>query len=158
MASAEAAKFSTADGAAPGLSRAHAPPAVLSRVERKELEAGLREAGDPRTVGRGWFFKLDSVEKLIVPVRDPGSMRGGGPARVLNITEGLQLGRSFLSEAEQGRVVEWIRGRREEGYAGKLRGRTFLAPAKPIRGKGRVTIQYGCCYNYREWRGRQKGI
>ena len=31
---------------------------------------------------------------------------------------------------------------------GRLRGRTFSAPRKSIRGKGRVTVQFGCCYNY----------
>ena len=31
---------------------------------------------------------------------------------------------------------------------GCFRGRTFSAPRKSMRGKGRVTIQFGCCYNY----------
>lgn len=31
---------------------------------------------------------------------------------------------------------------------GELRGRTFTAPRKSMRGKGRVTVQFGCCYNY----------
>lgn len=26
--------------------------------------------------------------------------------------------------------------------------RTFTAPQKWMRGKGRITIQFGCCYNY----------
>lgn len=26
--------------------------------------------------------------------------------------------------------------------------RTYTAPQKWMRGKGRVTIQFGCCYNY----------
>ena len=29
-----------------------------------------------------------------------------------------------------------------------LRGRTFSAPRKSMRGKGRITVQFGCCYNY----------
>ena len=40
----------------------------------------------------------------------------------------------------------------------ELRGRTFSAPRKSMRGKGRVTIQFGCCYNYAVDReGRQPG-
>ena len=31
---------------------------------------------------------------------------------------------------------------------GYFKGRTFSAPRKSMRGKGRVTIQFGCCYNY----------
>lgn len=29
-----------------------------------------------------------------------------------------------------------------------LAERTYTAPSKWMRGKGRVTIQFGCCYNY----------
>ncbi len=31
---------------------------------------------------------------------------------------------------------------------GLMRGRTFSAPKKSMRGKGRITVQFGCCYNY----------
>jgi len=41
---------------------------------------------------------------------------------------------------------------------GQLRGRTFSAPRKSMKGKGRVTVQFGCCYNYAVDReGRQPG-
>ncbi len=35
-----------------------------------------------------------------------------------------------------------------QGKSGHLRGRTFSAPKKWLPGKGRVTMQFGCCYNY----------
>ena len=35
-----------------------------------------------------------------------------------------------------------------QGKQGRLRGRTFSAPRKWARGKGRITCQFGCCYNY----------
>jgi hypothetical protein len=35
-----------------------------------------------------------------------------------------------------------------QGRSGHLRGRTFSAPKKWLPGKGRVTMQMGCCYNY----------
>ena len=39
-----------------------------------------------------------------------------------------------------------------------LRGRTFSAPRKWARGKGRVTVQFGCCYNYaKDNQGRLPG-
>lgn len=42
---------------------------------------------------------------------------------------------------------------------GLLRGRTFSAPRKSMKGKGRVTIQFGCCYNYAiDREGRQPGM
>lgn len=41
---------------------------------------------------------------------------------------------------------------------GELRGRTFSAPRKNMRGNGRVTIQFGCCYNYAvDFEGRSPG-
>ena len=36
----------------------------------------------------------------------------------------------------------------ESAVQGYFKGRTFSAPRKSMRGKGRVTIQFGCCYNY----------
>ena len=45
-----------------------------------------------------------------------------------------------------------------QGHEGRLRGRTFSAPRKWEKGKGRKTIQFGCCYNYAVDReGREKG-
>jgi hypothetical protein len=35
-----------------------------------------------------------------------------------------------------------------QGRAGRMRGRTFSAPKKWLPGKGRMTMQFGCCYNY----------
>lgn len=41
---------------------------------------------------------------------------------------------------------------------GQLRGRTFSAPRKSMRGKGRITVQFGCCYNYAvDTAGRKPG-
>ncbi|KAL1215564.1 RNA demethylase ALKBH9B [Cardamine amara subsp. amara] len=36
----------------------------------------------------------------------------------------------------------------DKGRKGELQERTFTAPHKWMRGKGRVTIQFGCCYYY----------
>lgn len=46
-----------------------------------------------------------------------------------------------------------------QGKQGKLRGRTFSAPRKWARGKGRITCQFGCCYNYAvDSEGRKPGV
>jgi mRNA N6-methyladenine demethylase len=45
-----------------------------------------------------------------------------------------------------------------QGKRGELRGRTFSAPRKWMPGKGRITCQFGCCYNYAtDAQGRPKG-
>ena len=47
----------------------------------------------------------------------------------------------------------------ELGDEGCLVNRTYSAPRKWMRGKGRVTVQLGCCYNYAtDARGNPPGI
>lgn len=42
---------------------------------------------------------------------------------------------------------------------GLLKDRTFSQPRKSMRGKGRVTVQFGCCYNYAvDSQGRAPGL
>lgn len=114
---------------------------------------------------------LSMVEKN-VSVRSHGeavnaSVRGGtvpGLQRkqsgaLVNILQGLELHRRFLSTAEQEPMVSFLRGMRSRGEQMQLRGATFSAPSKWMKGKGRVTLQFGCCYNYREdSKGRPPGI
>ncbi|KAI0497991.1 hypothetical protein KFK09_021232 [Dendrobium nobile] len=68
--------------------------------------------------------------------------------RMINILDGLELHTSVFSAAEQRRIVDCVYDFQEKGRKGKLRERTYLEPRKWMRGKGRVTIQFGCCYNY----------
>ncbi|KAJ4714227.1 oxidoreductase, 2OG-Fe(II) oxygenase family protein [Melia azedarach] len=68
--------------------------------------------------------------------------------KIVNILEGLELHAGVFSAAEQKRIVDYIYKLQEMGKKGELKGRTFSAPQKWMRGKGRVTIQFGCCYNY----------
>lgn len=77
----------------------------------------------------------------------------------LNSLSGLALHREVLSEAEQLLTVRYLRRLRELGDDGALAGRTYSAPRRWMRGKGRVTIQMGCCYNYaRDKSGNPPGI
>eukprot|EP00959_Pyramimonas_sp_CCMP1952_P054709 1143336-Pyramimonas_sp.AAC.1 len=61
---------------------------------------------------------------------------------------GLELYTEVLNVAEQARLVEAIRALEAKGHRGELKGRTFSAPRKWMKGKGRVTMQFGCVYNY----------
>ncbi|XP_022133128.1 uncharacterized protein LOC111005802 [Momordica charantia] len=68
--------------------------------------------------------------------------------KLVNILEGLELHTGIFSAAEQKRIVDHVYALQEMGKKGELRERTFSAPKKWMKGKGRVTLQFGCCYNY----------
>uniref|UniRef100_A0ACD5ZPK1 Uncharacterized protein n=1 Tax=Avena sativa TaxID=4498 RepID=A0ACD5ZPK1_AVESA len=68
--------------------------------------------------------------------------------RLVNILAGLELHAGVFSAAEQRRIVECVYALQERGKRGELGDRTYTEPEKWMRGKGRVTIQFGCCYNY----------
>ncbi|PHT56504.1 hypothetical protein CQW23_04990 [Capsicum baccatum] len=68
--------------------------------------------------------------------------------KIVNILDGLELHKGVFSAAEQNRIVKYVEKLDQMGKNGELKERTYTAPAKWMRGKGRVTIQFGCCYNY----------
>ncbi|CAM8876982.1 unnamed protein product [Rhodiola kirilowii] len=68
--------------------------------------------------------------------------------KVINVLDGLELHLGIFSAAEQKRIVDYVYQLQEMGRNKQLRERTYSAPQKWMRGKGRVTIQFGCCYNY----------
>ncbi|XP_009786421.1 RNA demethylase ALKBH9B [Nicotiana tabacum] len=68
--------------------------------------------------------------------------------KFVNILDGLELHKGVFSAAEQIRIVKYVEKLDQMGKNGELKERTYTAPAKWMRGKGRVTIQFGCCYNY----------
>ncbi|XP_059293065.1 RNA demethylase ALKBH9B [Lycium ferocissimum] len=68
--------------------------------------------------------------------------------KIFNILGGLELHKGVFSAVEQTRIVNYVEKLDQMGKNGELKGRTYTAPAKWMRGKGRVTIQFGCCYNY----------
>ncbi|KAL6993443.1 RNA demethylase alkbh9b [Sarracenia purpurea var. burkii] len=79
--------------------------------------------------------------------------------RFVNILDGLELHTGVFSAAEQKRIVDFVHLLYEMGKKGELKERTFTAPQKWMRGKGRVTIQFGCCYNYaQDKNGNPPGI
>ncbi|XP_024975125.1 RNA demethylase ALKBH5 isoform X2 [Cynara cardunculus var. scolymus] len=68
--------------------------------------------------------------------------------KFVNILDGLELHAGVFSAVEQKKIVDFVYELQEKGKNGKLKERTYTAPQKWMRGKGRVTIQFGCCYNY----------
>lgn len=79
--------------------------------------------------------------------------------KLVNILDGLELHTGVFSAVEQKRIVDKVYELQEKGNNGKLKERTYTAPHKWMRGKGRVTIQFGCCYNYApDKKGNPPGI
>ncbi|XP_073124061.1 RNA demethylase ALKBH9B-like isoform X2 [Henckelia pumila] len=66
----------------------------------------------------------------------------------LNVVDGLELHTGVFSVEEQKRIVSHVEWLKEMGRKRLLRERTYSAPRKWMRGKGRITLQFGCCYNY----------
>ena len=84
------------------------------------------------------------------------SVRGKGK---LNVLQGLALHTELLSALEQRHLVAFTQRMCELGDEGSLVNRTYSAPRKWMRGKGRITVQLGCCYNYAtDSRGNPPGI
>ncbi|XP_019182989.1 PREDICTED: uncharacterized protein LOC109177939 isoform X2 [Ipomoea nil] len=79
--------------------------------------------------------------------------------KIVNILDGLELHTGVFSAAEQIRIVDYVETLKDMGKNGQLKDRTYTALHKGIRGKGRVTIQFGCCYDYATDRnGNPSGI
>ncbi|KAL3838097.1 hypothetical protein ACJIZ3_022688 [Penstemon smallii] len=68
--------------------------------------------------------------------------------KLVNVLDGLELHEGVFSAAEQKRIVGYVEELQEMGRKGLLKDRTYSAPQKWMKGKGRVTLQFGCCYNY----------
>ncbi|KAL8472419.1 hypothetical protein ACS0TY_029576 [Phlomoides rotata] len=83
--------------------------------------------------------------------------RVGG--KIVNILDGLELHKGVFSAAEQKRIVNYVEELQQMGKNGELKDRTYTAPRKWMKGKGRITLQFGCCYNYaRDKNGNPPGI
>jgi alkylated DNA repair protein alkB family protein 5 len=68
--------------------------------------------------------------------------------RSVNVVKGLELHTGVFSTEEQNKIVECVYDLQRMGQKGQLRERTYSEPRKWMRGKGRITMQFGCCYNY----------
>ncbi|KAL6994977.1 mRNA N(6)-methyladenine demethylase [Sarracenia purpurea var. burkii] len=68
--------------------------------------------------------------------------------RATNVLQGLELHTQVFNAEEQKEIVDFVYSLQRMGQNGRLRARTYSEPKKWMRGKGRVTMQFGCCYNY----------
>ncbi|KAH9751699.1 hypothetical protein WN944_006393 [Citrus x changshan-huyou] len=68
--------------------------------------------------------------------------------KAINVLRGLELHTKVFNTEEQKEIVESVYKLQRMGQKGQLRERTYSEPRKWMRGKGRVTMQFGCCYNY----------
>lgn len=68
--------------------------------------------------------------------------------KLVNVLQGIELYTEVFNSIEQREIVDHIFMLQRKGQNGQLRARTYSEPKKWMRGKGRVTIQFGCCYNY----------
>ncbi|XP_015064003.1 RNA demethylase ALKBH9B-like isoform X1 [Solanum pennellii] len=66
----------------------------------------------------------------------------------INVLKGLELHTNVFNPDEQKEIVELVYSLQRMGQKRQLRARTYSEPRKWMRGKGRVTLQFGCCYNY----------
>ncbi|KAI0497086.1 hypothetical protein KFK09_023414 [Dendrobium nobile] len=73
--------------------------------------------------------------------------------RIVNILDGLQLHFGVFNSTEQKEIVQFIYDLQNKGRNNELGEHTYSEPKKWMRGKGRVTIQFGCSYNYAEKNG-----
>ncbi|XP_020599118.1 RNA demethylase ALKBH5-like, partial [Phalaenopsis equestris] len=79
--------------------------------------------------------------------------------KFINILEGLELYTRVFSESDERSILYCIFDLRDRGRAGLLMERAYSEPKKWMRGKGRITIQCGCCYNFTNDRqGNPPGI
>ncbi|KAK4347999.1 hypothetical protein RND71_034338 [Anisodus tanguticus] len=79
--------------------------------------------------------------------------------KIVNVLDGLELHTGVFSMAEQNSIVKFVEKLEEMGKCGQLKERTYTAPKKWMKGKGRVTIQFGGCYNYAtDKKGNPPGI
>ncbi|KAF8404101.1 hypothetical protein HHK36_008981 [Tetracentron sinense] len=68
--------------------------------------------------------------------------------KATNILQGLELHTQVFNAVEQKEIVDYVYSLQHMGQKGQLKGRTYSEPKKWMHRKGRVTMQFGCCYNY----------
>ncbi|XP_042520763.1 RNA demethylase ALKBH9B-like [Macadamia integrifolia] len=99
---------------------------------------------------------FDDMSRVIRKDFEYMEMINGRPVDILS---GLKLHTKVFSELEQKEVVDYVYELQRQGRNGRLNAHTHSEPKKWMRGKGYVTIQFGCCYNYAEdKKGNPPGI
>ena len=87
-----------------------------------------------------------------------GGGGGGGRPQVIdgfmllqgsrNILQGLRLHTHVMTPKTEATMVRWVDQKLDEGRRKQLRGSTFMAPSRWMKGKGREILQFGVFYDY----------
>ncbi|CAD7699039.1 unnamed protein product [Ostreobium quekettii] len=121
-------------------------------AEDAELRAGLRVVSERSITDGQRRQQLKTTSNFV----HREHVKGEG---MRNVLAGLELVENLLSLEEQNNLVEKVEAWLSLGEKKRMLGRTYTAPSKWMRGKGRRTIQFGCCYNYAtDGQGRPPGI
>ncbi|KAF5207134.1 Rna demethylase alkbh9b [Thalictrum thalictroides] len=135
-----------------------------SRIQNKEFGNKLSvNAGNGRVVPNEKNVSLTDKEQIIrmskVGRKKDFVCKETIKGRQINVLEGLELHTRVFDEKEQKQIVDFVYALQRMGRSRELRERTYSEPRKWMRGKGRVTMQFGCCYNYAvDKKGNPPGI
>ncbi|KAI3861460.1 hypothetical protein MKW98_000412 [Papaver atlanticum] len=151
---------------APNVRMSWADMAQEEEDELQEYENSQQQSCDPGGVGSQEKKKPELSRETREYIRFMNVQRKKDfvcleriKGKTVNVLEGLELHAGVFSAAEQKRIVDFVFELQEKGSRGELKERTYTAPQKWMRGKGRVTIQFGCCYNYApDRKGNPPGI
>ncbi|XP_008790040.2 RNA demethylase ALKBH9B-like [Phoenix dactylifera] len=125
-------------------------------ARRRSLEAGAGEEEGEVERGKGEEKKkpeLSREQRELIRFRNVGRKKDficleRVKGKIANILDGLELHTGVFSAAEQKRIVDFIYELQEKGRNHQLGEHTYSEPRKWMPGKGRATIQFGCCYNF----------
>ncbi|KAJ8764300.1 hypothetical protein K2173_006040 [Erythroxylum novogranatense] len=114
----------------------------------KQREISKRVVDTSPLTGGLRVSNVDEKPKLSRKQREHIQFMSRFKRKLVNILEGLELRTGVFSAVEQKRIVDHAYELYEMERKGELKERTYIAPQKWMRGKGHVTLQFGCCYNY----------
>lgn len=124
-------------------------PQIRDLFGPNNLSSGVGNNGPSVTVSNSSKSEEDELQRFSKVGRKKNFVhyeRVNG--KEVNLVQGLELHTGVFSPEEQRKVVESVYNFQSMGRKGQLMARTYSEPRKWMRGKGRITIQFGCCYNY----------
>ncbi|XP_059638557.1 RNA demethylase ALKBH9B-like [Cornus florida] len=155
----------------------HCQALLRTRIQNRINNGKLRELSDFRSAGskisepsakkRSWS-SIQTSEDGVSSLNDIGLLREQNEhvrfaevgrkknfyhveriyRKPTNVLQGLELHTRVFNAEEQKKIVECVYNLQRMGRKGQLRAKTYSEPEKWMPGKGRITIQFGCCYNY----------
>lgn len=111
-------------------------------VATENLDGGHkeRESGDSE---RSIKQEDDEYRQAMVKTTESFLANELVDGQLVNITKGLKLHENIFDSSELSQVTSFICDLQVAGQQGKLRGQTFIASKRPMKGNGREMIQLG---------------